>query len=108
IDLLYGVEFLPAVGPFWLLLPGIISIAVGRVLSSDLNGRGLPGAVARANGLALVLNLALNLWWIPIWGASGAAAATTVSYGLAVVFLARRYLRESRASWVDLLILKRT
>ncbi|NIR42892.1 MAG: oligosaccharide flippase family protein [Gemmatimonadetes bacterium] len=108
IDLLYGVDFLPAVGPFWLLLPGIVSISVGRVLSSDLNGRGLPGAVARANGLALALNVGLNLWWIPIWGASGAAAATTVSYGVAVLFLARRYLRESRARWADLLVLSRT
>ena len=104
---LYGSEFLPSVAPLWLLLPGLVSLAVGRVLSADLNGRGLPGSVARANGSMAVVNIALNLWWIPIWGAAGAAAATSVSYTAAVLLLGRRYRRESGAGWGELLLLTR-
>jgi O-antigen/teichoic acid export membrane protein len=104
---LYGSEFLPSVAPLWLLLPGVLSLAVGRVLSADLNGRGLPGSVALANGSMAVLNIALNLWWIPIWGAAGAAAATSVSYTAAVLLLGRRYRRESGAGWSELLLLTR-
>lgn len=46
--------------------------------------------------LSAVINIALNLWWIPRYGVNGAAAATLVCYG--VVFVVRlidtrRYIR---------------
>lgn len=104
--LLYGTEFLPTAPLLWLLLPGVVSLSVGRVISADLGGRGKPGALAVANGSMAVLNLALNLWWIPIWGAAGAAAATSISYTAAVFLLGQRYRRESGAGWRDLLILE--
>ncbi len=107
IFVLYGERFLPAVLPLWLLLPGVISLSIGRVLSADFNGRRMPGVVARMNGSMLVLNLALNIWWIPIWGAAGAAAATSISYTAAVFLLGRRYCRLSGAAWRELLWLTR-
>jgi O-antigen/teichoic acid export membrane protein len=105
---LFGRAFLPSVPLLWLLLPGVVSLSVGRVLSADLNGRGLPGAVARVNGAMAVVNLALNLWWIPIWGAAGGAAAASLSYTAAVLLLARRYRLASGASWRELLVLDRS
>ena len=33
----------------------------------------------------MLLNLVLSWWWIPLWGAAGAAVATSVSYGAAIV-----------------------
>ena len=89
---LYGARFSFSVAPLWLLLPGIVSLAVSRLLSADLNGRGMPGVVARANAGMAVLNIALNLWWIPLWGVMGAAAATSVSYSATVILLTRRYV----------------
>jgi O-antigen/teichoic acid export membrane protein len=35
--------------------------------------------------LALALNIGLNFWWIPRWGAMGAAYATAAAYGLEAV-----------------------
>ena len=96
---LYGSDFLPSVIPLWILLPGVVSLSLGRVLSADLNGRGKPGVVARMNGGMAVLNLALNLWWIPLWGIEGAALATSVSYTAAVILLGFAYRRESGESW---------
>jgi O-antigen/teichoic acid export membrane protein len=103
--LLFGADFLPAVAPLWLLLPGVVSLAVGRVVSSDLNGRGLPGVVGAANIVALAVNVGLNIWWIPIWGVAGAAAATSISYTLAVYLMGNRFARESGANWSELIVL---
>ncbi len=99
---LFGARFLPSASPLWLLIPGVVSLSVGRLLSADLNGRGLPGTVARANLSMAVANVALNLWWIPIWGIMGAAAATSLSYSAAVLLLARRYTRVSNVGWMEL------
>lgn len=47
-------------------------------------------------GGAALLNVMLNYWWIPTWGAVGAAVATLVSYAAAYVgssLLSRRYMR---------------
>jgi Na+-driven multidrug efflux pump len=34
---------------------------------------------------ALVVNVLLNLWWIPLYGAFGAVLATNVSYTLGTI-----------------------
>lgn len=108
IELLYGAAFRPSVAPLWALLPGVASLAVGRVVSADLSGRGRPGVVARANGALAAVNVALNLWWIPLWGATGAALATSCSYTAAAFVLARRYRRLAGVGWRDLLLLRRS
>jgi O-antigen/teichoic acid export membrane protein len=108
IYVLFGTAFLPAVPLLWLLLPGILSLSVGRLLSADLNGRGLPGSVARVNVAMALVNVALNLWWIPIWGAAGSAAATSISYSAAVILLGRCYTRAAGVRWSELLVLTRS
>jgi O-antigen/teichoic acid export membrane protein len=105
---LFGTPFLPAVSLLWLLLPGVLSLSVGRLLSADLNGRGLPGSVARINIAMALVNMALNLWWIPIWGAAGSAAASSISYSAAAILLGRRYMRVSGVRWSELLVLTRS
>jgi O-antigen/teichoic acid export membrane protein len=107
VHLLYGMEFLPSVQPLWILLPGVILLALARVLSADLNGRGLPGVVARVNIAMALMNLLLNLWWIPIWGIAGAAAATTLSYTLMALLLGMAFRKRSNAAWSDLLLFRR-
>jgi O-antigen/teichoic acid export membrane protein len=50
-------------------------------LSSELSGQGKTGIISVANSVGLAINIVLNLLWIPKWGISGAAAATSVTYG---------------------------
>ncbi|MCW4446344.1 flippase [Vibrio splendidus] len=38
------------------------------------------------HGAGAIMNLVLNLWWIPLWGGQGAAMATLVSYATASFF----------------------
>ncbi len=104
IRVLFGRAFLPALKPLLILLPGVAALSVGRVLSADLNARGKPGVVAGVNLLLALVNIGLNLWWIPILGVSGAALATTTSYTLAVLILAWVFVRLAGARYRDVLI----
>jgi O-antigen/teichoic acid export membrane protein len=42
-----------------------------------------------AFGIGIVVNLALNMWWLPMWGLWGAVAATSIAQGTALACLLR-------------------
>jgi O-antigen/teichoic acid export membrane protein len=71
------VDCLPA---FLVLLPGAVSFSVGKVMISYLAGRGHPGLISIGTIASLVLNVALNIVLIPLFGIVGAALASLVSY----------------------------
>jgi O-antigen/teichoic acid export membrane protein len=70
-------DCLPA---FLVLLPGVVSLSLGKVMTSYISGRGRPGPVSVAAAITLVLNLAANVWLLPLFGIVGAAAASLISY----------------------------
>lgn len=78
--LLYSEAFLESIQPFRILLIGATAVCGHGVLVHDLMARGRPMLVSYTAGTSLVLNIILNIIWIPIWGITGAAWATTVSY----------------------------
>lgn len=73
-------RFLGSMLPLAILLPGIVSLSLSKILSSYISGLGRPGAATIAASIAMVVNLGCNLWLIPIAGIAGAAAASLVSY----------------------------
>ena len=83
VRVVYGREF-AACGPV-LFIHCLSSLAYlhGQVRSSVLvtSGRARYGAYAAFAGAAI--NIALNLWWIPRFGAQGAAWATAAAYYIA-------------------------
>jgi O-antigen/teichoic acid export membrane protein len=72
---------------------GVISLSVAKVMTSYVNGRGHPGLVAIGTVASLVLNVALNLVFIPRFGIVGASLSSLISYtfqaGMAVTFASR-------------------
>jgi O-antigen/teichoic acid export membrane protein len=84
------VECLPA---FFVLLPGVVSLSVAKVMTSYIGGRGRPGLISVIGIIALVLNIALNLVLIPRMGIVGASLASLISYSahaaMAVVIASR-------------------
>lgn len=78
--LFYGHTYDPSLAPFQALLPGIVTLSVGNVLSSDLSGRNRRLEMTAAMAIGFVLNLVLNFLWIRRFGILGAALASTVSY----------------------------
>ena len=88
IRILFGPAFLPAYAPLVGLLPGMVFLGMQRVCGGPVLRTGRPGRIAAIYAVSLPCNVALNLWWIPRWGALGAALASSVSYGLgAMIFL---------------------
>jgi O-antigen/teichoic acid export membrane protein len=82
---IWGEAFRPSVMTIQYILPGILFISVYRVLNSRLSGIGKPQVSIYVFLPALVLNVLLNLWWIPHYGALGAVFATNVSYTLGTI-----------------------
>jgi O-antigen/teichoic acid export membrane protein len=70
-------DCLPA---FLVLLPAVVSLSLGKVMTSYITGRGRPGPVSIGAAITLVLNLVANVLLIPPFGISGAAAASLLSY----------------------------
>jgi O-antigen/teichoic acid export membrane protein len=84
------VDCLPA---FLVLLPGVVSLSVAKVMTSYVNGRGHPGLVAIGTITSTILNIALNVVLIPVFGIAGASLSSLISYTvqavIAVVFASR-------------------
>ncbi len=104
----YGEAFLPAAWPFIVLLPGVVVLAGLSALHSAMQARSAQRWVSIGAALALVVNVLLDLWWIPRFGIVGAAAASTVAYLAMVALVARAFLAIDRHVTIgDLAILKR-
>ncbi|MCF8338482.1 MAG: polysaccharide biosynthesis C-terminal domain-containing protein [Bacteroidales bacterium] len=103
IPLLYGKDFGPGSVMLQTILPGIILFIIFRLLNSRLSGLGKPMTAIYSVVPALVVNIILNIIWIPEYGGVGAAMATNVGYILAMILLLWRYTRISRTSIKTLL-----
>lgn len=85
VPLVAGPEFKPSINLFRILLLAVIGMTVSILLSSQWITRGffvMAGVLTIGTGL---LNLFLNLWAIPIWGANGAAWTTVTAYSVALL-----------------------
>jgi O-antigen/teichoic acid export membrane protein len=71
------VDCLPA---FLVLLPGAVSMSLAKVMGSYLAGRGRPGLIAIGTTVVLILNVVLNLIFIPMFGIVGASLSSLISY----------------------------
>jgi len=84
--LYFGAEFIEAVTPMLLLLPGVLGFALARPMYAIGQGKGELRILIIATGLAAVINLVLNIVLIPRYGMAGAAIATSIGYGSMLVF----------------------
>jgi len=104
----FGSRFLPALKPLWMLLPGIVMLSIPKVLSNDLTGRGYPIINTYAAGVGLVTNAFLNLIFIPKWGISGAAFASTIAYTVITIVVLAAFKKITKNKIIDTLIMKKT
>lgn len=80
IPLIYGPKYSESVLPLQLLTPYLVLFSYSIFLSSFLDYQGLAKKRAINLSVAVILNILLNLFLIPKYGASGAAIATSLSY----------------------------
>ena len=103
----FGISFLPSVKPLMILLPGIVALSFAKVLTSDLAGRGTPEFGTYASIVSLTVNIPLNLYFIPKWGISGAAFASSIAYILATLIIVAAFVKISEKSWFDILLINK-
>jgi O-antigen/teichoic acid export membrane protein len=82
-----------------ILLPGIVSLSLAKILTSYLSGIERLAPVTTAAVTSLVVNLGANLALIPVWGIVGAAAASLLSYTVYAVVMVRAASQTSGAPW---------
>lgn len=104
IRILFGSTFAPSVTGVWLLLPGVVTLSVARVLSSYLLGRNRQQVDLVASLAGLVLTLAMDLLLIPRYGFAGAAAASSVAYTATLAVNLTWVVRHSTLNVADLLL----
>ncbi|QHE63372.1 oligosaccharide flippase family protein [Rossellomorea vietnamensis] len=91
-----------------LLIPGIVVLAVEKLLSNDLAGRGKPELNMYVSIFNVVLNVILNLILIPSIGIKGAAIASSITYILSFMIKVIIYSRETKVKPFELLILRKS
>ncbi len=99
IRLLYGEEFIPAIGALLWLLPGILMGSMARVLANDIAARGKPELNLYVAFLVVSVNVVANVILIPIFGIKGAALATTIAYTVNAVVKLWLYSNISKNPW---------
>ena len=92
--ILYGTDFIKSTEVMQLLLPGILILNIFKVLNMDLAGKGKPWISMKAMIPALLINVVLNYFFIPTYGANGAALASTISYTIAALMYLHFYSKE--------------
>jgi O-antigen/teichoic acid export membrane protein len=105
--LLFGEEFQGSTSVLNILLLGVILLTVFKVMNMDLAGKGKPWISMKAMIPALIINIVLNVIWIPTKGADGAALASTISYSSAALLFLFFYSREVEIPMRTILLFQR-
>ncbi|MFZ5960783.1 lipopolysaccharide biosynthesis protein [Pseudomonas knackmussii] len=105
IVLMFGAPYAPAYPALLALLPGLFGLCYASILRLDLLGKQRPGALSIMMGLAVLLNLVLNVVLIPPLGIVGSGIASSIAYLAVAVAMLALYCRISGVPWQRTLIL---
>ena len=104
----FGGKFIPSVAVVRAMLPGILIFVLPRILNSRFAGKGQPIVLIAIFLPALVINVLLNLIWIPRFGGVGAAWASNVSYALGAIALLIVYSVKMRVPFKEIVKFQRS
>ena len=105
--ILFGSQYLPALEPLWALIPGIIALSICKVLSNEITGRGKPLIVTHAAIISVIMNIPLNILFIPHIGIIGSALASSISYTAAALIVLASFIKISKSTISETLIIKK-
>ncbi len=91
----YGEPFAPAGAPLPWAAVGVAMMSIFVIITRNFTSRQKQRVNTAAGLLALVVNVALNLYLIPAYGIVGASMATAIAYSGACVILVAAFRRES-------------
>ena len=103
IPFFFGAEFSPAITALLYLLPGALLFSIAKIIGNDFAGRGLIVSNAVVSGIALGLNVTLNVILVPRMGILGASLSSTISYTVHTVLMIGLFARVAKLAWYRLL-----
>jgi O-antigen/teichoic acid export membrane protein len=103
LPLIFGGKFIPSVDVVRAMLPGIVIFVLPRILNSRFAGIGQPKVLIAIFVPALILNILLNLLWIPYYGGVGAAWASNVSYAFGAITLLIVYSVQMKVPFIEII-----
>ncbi len=95
----FGPVYVPAAAAFLWLAPTVALVFVNYLQLTTLAALGRQRLGAASTGLALLVNLGLNWWWIPRFGYLGAAAATLATEAVLLLLNAWFLRRVAGLEW---------
>jgi O-antigen/teichoic acid export membrane protein len=95
---IWGAAFAPAWVPLT-LLPGLWLLMLENVVVMHLAAEGLPLAIPGLWLSGLLLNVGLNVWWLPRLGPAGAAMTSSIAYAAVSVGVFWLFRRRTGAEW---------
>jgi O-antigen/teichoic acid export membrane protein len=104
IPVLYGSKFHDSILLGFILLPGVLLLGIGKVLSSAIAGRGYPRYTLYIAAVSMPLTLGLYFLLIPLYEEWGAAIASSVSYAFSAVLSLIFFRRVTRIGLGEALI----
>lgn len=104
IILFFGKEFLPSVKLLYLLLPGILFLALWKIIANDLIARGYPNQYSMTAGLSTIVMIVIDIFLVPMIGVSGAAISSSISYASGTILITYFYIKTSGNSIKDVIM----
>jgi O-antigen/teichoic acid export membrane protein len=80
IKIAFGSSYAGAIEPMYILLPGMLFLGMGSVVTGNLRGIARPGVSSIIAGVTMAITIGLDVLLIPKWGINGAALASTIAY----------------------------
>jgi O-antigen/teichoic acid export membrane protein len=106
LPVLYGAKFSDVSVQFLILLPGVYLVGLESVMVQHFNAMGVPLAIPLFWVATLIVNVALVFALVPVWGARGAALASTLSYALIFTLVAIYFRSRTRRPLSEALLLR--
>ncbi len=104
---LYGAEYYPVTYALYSILWGIVITTVYKVIFADFAAKKRLGVTIIAAFFSFLVNLVLNLYWIPRYGIVGAGMATSISKTVLTGILIAFLMRYEHVSLRELFIINR-
>ncbi len=104
LPLIYGARFAEATTQLLILLPGVFLVGLESVLVQHFTGTDLPAAIPGFWIVTVLVNLALNLAFVPSFGARAAALNSTLSYALIFFLVAWYFCRKTGRRPVEIFV----
>ncbi len=104
ITLSLGPQFLPSNAVLLILLPGMISLTLWKIIATDMIAEGYPVKYSVTAMISLITMIILDILLIPIYGIGGAAFASTIAYTCATVSIIYFYTRYTKVPFYCLFV----